>query len=123
MSSRISVSLVRGVFDGKEDDFYDFACEIIFPKTGEKVSFVNLKAKAIWEANDQEKSAISSGIKSIKEFCFEQRCSYKYENLGIYFQPFFSATLGMNFFLVIASGESQPARFKIKLLGFVESFC
>ncbi|WP_235201953.1 hypothetical protein, partial [Serratia marcescens] len=59
-----------------------------------------------------------SGIKVI-EYPYDPIPSYKNENLDIYVQPVESDMHKKRITIITATGESQPARYKIKLLGFI----
>lgn len=109
------------IYDGDENGFYDFECEVKLPKSEDKVLFINALAKPLWKINNELAHEIVKNIKSIKVNIsnFDPLPTYKHDNLDVYLQAIQLDKECVA--LIVAAGESQPARFKIKLLGAFRS--
>lgn len=113
----------RTIYDGKDDDFYEYSEKISMPKLGRDIFFKNEDAKSLWDIHDDLKKQILSNISGIKVKTYgdDLNPSYKYNDLDIY--VFSSLFAGNVLHIVLAEGESQPARYKIILLGVVLTDC
>ena len=113
----------RTIYDWKDDDFYDYSEKISIPKIDFEIVFKNEDAKPLWGIHDDLKKQILkniSGIK-VKTYSDDLSPSYKYNDLDIYVYSGLFA--GNVLHIVLAEGESQAARYKIILLGFVLTDC
>lgn len=113
----------RTIYDGKDDDFYDYSEKISIPKLDCEIVFKNEDAKPLWGIHDDLKKQILkniSGIK-VKTYSDDLSPSYKYNDLDIYVYSGLFA--GNVLHIVLAEGESQAVRYKIILLGFVLTDC
>jgi len=109
----------KNLYDGKEDFFYDFSEKVYIPFLNQEVELKNINAKPLWDVSSSLKEEIVSNISGIKVLTFhdDSEPSYKHNNLDIYI---YSCLLESNdIHIVLAEGESQPARYKIILLGLV----
>ncbi|MEL5335086.1 hypothetical protein PTR34_07125 [Serratia nevei] len=111
----------RQLFDGNEEQFRLFKKEVSTPNSNEKVLYDNSSAIPIWDIDENIRKAIAEKISEIKviEYPHDPIPSYKNENLDIYVQPVESESHRNRITIITAAGESQPARYKIKLLGFI----
>ncbi|ELY1862139.1 hypothetical protein [Serratia marcescens] len=111
----------RQLFDGNEEQFRLFKKEVSIPNSNEKVLYDNSSAIPIWDIDEDIRKTIAEKISEIKviEYPHDPIPSYKNENLDIYVQPVESESHRNRITIITAAGESQPARYKIKLLGFI----
>ena len=111
----------RQLFNGNEEQFRLFKKEVSIPNYNEKVLYGNSSATPIWDIDEDIRKAIAEKISEIKiiEYPYDPIPSYKNENLDIYVQPVESESHRNRNTIITAAGESQPARYKIKLLGFI----
>ena len=111
----------RQLFDGNEEQFRLFKKEVSIPNSNEKVLYDNSCAVPIWDIDEDIRKAIAEKISGIKviEYPYDPIPSYKNENLDIYIQKVESEMHKNRITIITATGESQPARYKIKLLGFI----
>ncbi|MEG6290060.1 hypothetical protein [Enterobacter bugandensis] len=109
----------KTLYDGKENGFYDFSEKIYIPYLNVEVAFRNINAIPLWDIDGSLKKEIVSNISGIRALTFhdDSEPSYKYNNLDVYI---YSCVLeDKNVHVVLAQGESQPARYKIILLGLI----
>ncbi|MEL5348633.1 hypothetical protein PTR25_02440 [Serratia nevei] len=111
----------RQLFDGNEEQFRLFKKEVSIPNSNEKILYDNSSAIPIWDIDEDIRKTIAEKISEIKviEYPHDPIPSYKNENLDIYVQPVESESHRNRITIITAAGESQPARYKIKLLGFI----
>lgn len=111
--------LKNTIYDGDEHGFYNFSSEIEFTKNG-KVFFENSTAIPIWYVDDELVQIIISRITGIKiiKYSHDKKLSYKHDNLDIYIYK--SNILNESIIVIVAAGESQPARYKIKAMGVIK---
>lgn len=109
----------KTLYDGKENGFYDFSEKIYIPYLNVEVLFRNINAIPLWDIDDSLKKEIVSNISGIRALKFhdDPEPSYKYNNLDVYIYSCFLEN--KNVHVVLAQGESQPARYKIILLGLI----
>jgi hypothetical protein len=107
------------IYDGKDDDFYDYSDKIFIPQLNSEIIFQNKDAKPLWNLQDDLISEVLYNISEIKVITYQEdlKLSYKNNDLDIYvFSHLFpNDTLH----IVLAEGESQSARYKIILLGYL----
>lgn len=107
------------IYDGKDDDFYDYSDKIFIPQLNSEIIFQNKDAKPLWNLQDDLISEVLYNISEIKVITYQDdlKLSYKNNDLDIYvFSHLFpNDTLH----IVLAEGESQSARYKIILLGYL----
>lgn len=107
------------IYDGKDDDFYDYSDKIFIPQLNSEIIFQNKDAKPLWNLQDDLISEVSYNISEIKVITYQDdlKPSYKNNDLDIYvFSHLFPDD---TLHIVLAEGESQPARYKIILLGYL----
>lgn len=107
------------IYDGKDDDFYDYSDKIFIPQLNSEIIFQNKDAKPLWNLQDDLISEVLYNISEIKVITYQEdlKLSYKNNDLDIYvFSHLFpNDTLH----IVLAEGESQSARYKIIMLGYL----
>lgn len=107
------------IYDGKDDDFYDYSDKIFIPQLNREIIFQNKDAKPLWNLQDDLISEVLYNISEIKVITYQDdlKPSYKNNDLDIYvFSHLFPDD---TLHIVLAEGESQPARYKIILLGYL----
>jgi len=107
------------IYDGKDDDFYDYSDKIFIPQLNSEIIFQNKDAKPLWNLQDDLISEVLYNISEIKVITYQDdlKPSYKNNDLDIYvFSHLFPDD---TLHIVLAEGESQPARYKIILLGYL----
>ncbi|BBT91102.1 hypothetical protein WP8W19C02_27220 [Enterobacter cloacae] len=107
------------IYDGKDDDFYDYSDKIFIPKLNSEIIFQNKDAKPLWNLQDDLISEVLYNISEIKVITYQDdlKPSYKNNDLDVYvFSHLFPDD---TLHIVLAEGESQPARYKIILLGYL----
>lgn len=107
------------IYDGKDDDFYDYSDNIFIPQLNSEIIFQNKDAKPLWNHQDDLISEVLYNISEIKVITYQDdlKPSYKNNDLDIYvFSHLFPDD---TLHIVLAEGESQPARYKIILLGYL----
>ena len=107
------------IYDGKDDDFYDYSDEIFIPQLNSEIIFQNKDAKPLWNLQDDLISEVLYNISEIKVITYQDdlKPSYKNNDLDVYvFSHLFPDD---TLHIVLAEGESQPARYKIILLGYL----
>lgn len=107
------------IYDGKDDDFYNYSENLSISKLNCEVFFRNEDVKPLWDIHGALKEAIVKNISGIKAktYCDDPEPSYKYNNLDVYVYDWSFA--GNAIYIVLAEGESQPARYKIIMLGYI----
>ncbi|WP_261455569.1 hypothetical protein [Serratia ficaria] len=117
----INIKTKRQIFDGNEDKFRIFKEEILIPNTDEKVIYKNALAIPIWKLDENIRKKIAKEIAGIDiiEYKFDPIPSYKHDNLDIYTQETTTKKSNKKVTIVTAAGETQPARYKVKLLGLI----
>ena len=105
------------LYDGDEVGFYDFIMDVSVPGVNNKVLFENINATPIWDAEVALKEYIVNRVSGIKVISYENdpQPSYKYKNLDLYLYN--SVVDEKEIMVVTATGECQPARYQIILLG------
>lgn len=109
------------IYDGDEQGFYNFECELNLSAINKTLQFKNLSARPVWENRTgaiAESISIIKGVRKI-EYPQDPLPSYKNGGLDIYFQEFNFNDIVI--VLVMAAGEKQPARYIIKKLGYIIS--
>ncbi|KUQ82943.1 MULTISPECIES: hypothetical protein [Enterobacter cloacae complex] len=107
------------IYDGKDDDFYDYSDKIFIPQLNSEIIFQNKDAKPLWNLQDDLICEVLYNISEIKVITYQDdlKPSYKNNDLDIYvFSHLFPDD---TLHIVLAEGESQPARYKIILLGYL----
>ncbi|CAH5643576.1 hypothetical protein AI2983V1_2542 [Enterobacter cloacae] len=107
------------IYDGKDDDFYDYSDKIFIPQLNSEIIFQNKDAKPLWNLQDDLISEVLYNISEIKVITYQDdlKPSYKNNDLDVYvFSHLFPDD---TLHIVLAEGESQPARYKIILLGYL----
>ncbi|NUW61708.1 hypothetical protein [Cronobacter muytjensii] len=109
------------IYDGDEQGFYNFECELNISAINKNLYFKNLSARPIWESRTDSIAESISVIKGVRKIEYPQDSlpSYKNGGLDIYFQEFIFNDVTI--ILVIAAGERQPTRYIIKKLGYIIS--
>lgn len=109
----------KTLYDGKENCFYEFSEKICIPFLNVEIYFRNIDAIPLWNIDSSLKKEIARNITGIKALTFHDDPDpvYKYNNLDVYIYSSFLESKEIH--IVLAQGESQPARYKIILLGFV----
>lgn len=107
------------IYDGKDDDFYDYSDKIFIPQLNSDIIFQNKDAKPLWNLQNDLISEVLYNISEIKVLTFQVdlKPSYKNNDLDIY--VFRHLLPDDTLHIVLAEGESQPARYKIILLGYI----
>lgn len=107
------------IYDGKDDDFYDYSDKIFIPQLNSEIIFQNKDAKPLWNLQHDLISEVLYNISEIKVITYQDdlKPSYKNNDLDIY--VFSHLFLDDTLHIVLAAGESQPARYKIILLGYI----
>ncbi|MGL4182292.1 hypothetical protein [Enterobacter ludwigii] len=113
----------RTIYDGKDDDFNDYSEKISIPKLDCEIVFKNEDAKPLWGIHDDLKKQILKNISGIKVKTYSDDLSPSYKYNGLDICVYSSLFAGNIFHIVLAEGESQAARYKIILLGFVLTDC
>ncbi|XTZ40179.1 hypothetical protein ACQYRI_09475 [Salmonella enterica] len=109
--------LKKTIYDGDENGFYNLSSEIKFTKNG-KVSFENSTAIPIWDVEDELVQIIISSVSRPVLVPHDKKPSYRHDNLDIYIYK--SNILNESIIVIVAAGESQPARYKIKAMGVIK---
>lgn len=109
----------KTLYDGKENGFYDFSEKIYAPYLNYDIEFNNINAIPLWNVSSSLKESIVSNISGVRVLTYhdDPEPSYKYNNLDVYIYTYFLESKKVH--IVLAEGESQPARYKIILLGLV----
>jgi len=107
------------IYDGKDDDFYDYSDKIFIPQLNSDIIFQNKDAKPLWNLQNDLISEVLYNISEIKVITYQDdlKPSYKNNDLDIY--VFRHLLPDDTLHIVLAEGESQPARYKIILLGYI----
>ncbi|MEH0884871.1 hypothetical protein [Enterobacter sp. UNJFSC 003] len=107
------------IYDGKDDDFYDYSDKIFIPQLNSDIIFQNKDAKPLWNLQNDLISEVLYNISEIKVITYQDdlKPSYKNNDLDVY--VFRHLLPDDTLHIVLAEGESQPARYKIILLGYI----
>lgn len=84
------------IYDGKDDDFYDYSDKIFIPQLNSEIIFQNKDAKPLWNLQHDLISEVLYNISEIKVITYQDdlKPSYKNNDLDIYvFFIYFQMTL------------------------------
>lgn len=109
----------KTLYDGKENGFYDFSEKIHTPYLNHEIEFKNINAIPLWNVSSSLREEIVSNISGLRVLTYhdDPEPSYKYNDLDVYIYTCFLESKKVH--IVLAEGESQPARYKIILIGLV----
>ena len=108
----------KRLFDGVESDFYVFSSILDTPDFG-PVLFDNRQVQYLWELCERQADALVGlipGARKHMDFPGDTP-AYKQGNLALYVQRVTGRDDNHSILIVVAAGESQPARFVIDLCG------
>ncbi|PIA69115.1 hypothetical protein [Pseudomonas sediminis] len=108
----------KQLFDGVESDFYVFSSILDTPDFG-PVHFDNRQVQYLWELGERQADALVGlipGARKHLDFLGETP-AYKQGNLALYVQRVTGRDDNHSVLIVVAAGESQPARFVVDLCG------
>ncbi|WP_145974511.1 hypothetical protein [Enterobacter chengduensis] len=107
----------KNLYDGEENYFYEFSEKICIPFLNVEIDFKNIDAIPLWNVDSSLKKEMASNISGVMVLNFDDDPdpTYKYNNLDVYIYSGFLENKKIH--IVMAQGESQPARYKIILLG------
>nr|WP_024306168.1 hypothetical protein [Pseudomonas sp. P818] len=106
------------LFNGAESDFYVFSSILDTPDFGQ-VLFDNRQVQYLWELGERQADALVGlipGARKHMDFPGDTP-AYKQGNLALYVQRVTGRDDNHSVLIVVAAGESQPARFVIDLCG------
>ncbi|QSL94733.1 hypothetical protein JWV26_10395 [Ectopseudomonas toyotomiensis] len=108
----------KRLFDGAESDFYVFSSMLDTTDLG-SVLFDNRQVQYLWELGERQADALIGLVPgAIKHLDFPgDTPAYKQGNLALYVQRVTGQDDNHSVLIVVAAGESQPARFVIDLCG------
>lgn len=111
---------MKKIYDGFEDGFYEFNHIIRCPLCNENEIIRVLRLKEFMELDEHLRLQIMSEIKGIDELPLSTITTYSYRKLSVEYTRYTCDKHQTEIVVILATGEWQPARYQVILLGLFE---